>query len=211
MQRGELVIGRRDERHESFLDERLPIRVQQRFLDAGVDDAHTGRGVLHVVVDQFGIVLRSHAGKVLALRFGYSQSVERVFDVVGKAVPVALHFRAGLYVRGDVVHVEPAQSGAPVRAFHTMIRIEGSQAKVQHPAGLVLAFGDLAHDGRRKARVKALDAGFVVREIVEAAIDVVDVRSLLRHGFLPTRLRCSHAAHRNRCSPHWRTRRLPGP
>ena len=54
-----LVVGGRDERHKLLVDERLPLRVMQGFLNTGVDDAHLGRRVLHVVVDQLGVVLRA--------------------------------------------------------------------------------------------------------------------------------------------------------
>ena len=56
-----LVVGGRDERHKLLVNERLPLRVVQGLLDAGVDDAHLGRGVLHVVVDELGVVLRADA------------------------------------------------------------------------------------------------------------------------------------------------------
>ena len=54
-----LVVGGRDERHKLLVDERLPLRVMQGFLNTGVDDAHLGRRVLHVVVDELGVVLRA--------------------------------------------------------------------------------------------------------------------------------------------------------
>ena len=59
MQGRKLVVGGRDERHEFLVDERLPLRIVQGFLNTGVDDAHLGRRVLHVVVDQLGVVLRA--------------------------------------------------------------------------------------------------------------------------------------------------------
>ena len=65
-----LVVGGRDERHKLLVDERLPLRVVQGLLYTGVDDTHLGRGVLHVVVDQLGVVLRADARQVAALGLG---------------------------------------------------------------------------------------------------------------------------------------------
>ena len=106
MQGRKLVVGGRDERHKLLVDERLPLRIVQGLLDAGVDDAHLGRGVLHVVVDEFGVVLRADACQVAALGLGDTQALKGVLDVVGHRLPVVLLVGVGLDVGDDVVHVQ---------------------------------------------------------------------------------------------------------
>ena len=51
----------------------------QGLLDAGVDDAHLGGGVLHVVVDELGVVLRADARQVAALGLGGYLGAQKVF------------------------------------------------------------------------------------------------------------------------------------
>ena len=100
-----LVIGGRDERHKLLVDERLPLRIVQGLLDAGVDDAHLGRRVLHVVVDELRVVLRADTRQVAALGLGDAQALKGVLDVVGYRLPVVLLVGVGFDVGDDVVHV----------------------------------------------------------------------------------------------------------
>ena len=158
VQGGELVVGGRDERHELLADERLPLRVVQRLLDAGVHDAHAGGGVLHVVVDQLGVVLRADAGQVAALGLGDAQAVEGVLHVVGQAVPVRLLIGVGLDIGDDVVHVEAGDGRAPVRRGHVPVDFQRLQAVLEHPLRLVLLLRDLADDLGRQARLELLGA-----------------------------------------------------
>ena len=120
-----LVVGGRDERHKLLVDERLPLRVVQGLLDAGVDDAHLGRGVLHVVVDELGVVLSADACQVAALGLGDAQALKGVLDVVGHRLPVVLLVGVGLDVGDDVVHVQALDGGAPRRVGKTVEDLEG--------------------------------------------------------------------------------------
>ena len=117
-----LVVGGRDERHEFLVDER---RIVQGFLNTGVDDAHLGRRVLHVVVDQLGVVLRADARQVAALGLGDAQALKGVLDVVGHRLPVVLLVGVGLDVGDDVVHVQALDGGAPRRVGKTVEDLEG--------------------------------------------------------------------------------------
>ena len=101
-----------------------------------------------------------------------SGTSSQVADLVG----------VGLHVRGDVVHVEPVDGGAPRGVGEAQVGLEGLEAEVEHPGGLVLARGDLAHDVGREALGKALEALLGVLEVVEAAVDVRDLGALLWHG-----------------------------
>ena len=108
------MVGGRDERHELLVDERLPLRVVQGLLDAGVNDAHLGRGVLHVVVDQLGVILRADARQIAALGLGDAQALKGVLDVVGHRLPIVLLVGVGLDVGDDVVHVQALDGGPHV-------------------------------------------------------------------------------------------------
>ena len=120
-----LVVGGRDERHKLLVDERLPLRVVQGLLDAGVDDAHLGRRVLHVVVDELGVVLRADARQVAALGVGDAQALKGVLDVVGHRLPVVLLVGVGLDVGDDVIHVQALDGGAPRRIREAVEDFEG--------------------------------------------------------------------------------------
>ena len=120
-----LVVGGRDERHKLLVDERFPLRIVQGFLNTGVDDAHLGRGVLHIVVDELGVVLRADARQVAALGLGDAQALKGILDVVGHRLPVVLLFGVGLDVGDDVVHVQALDGGAPRRVGKTVEDLEG--------------------------------------------------------------------------------------
>ena len=120
-----LVVGGRDERHKLLVDERLPLRVVQGLLDAGVDDAHLGRRVLHVVVDELGVVLRADARQVATLGLGDAQALKGALDVVGHRLPVVLLVGVGFDVGDDVVHVQALDGGAPRRIRETVEDLEG--------------------------------------------------------------------------------------
>ena len=117
--------GGRDERHKLLVDERLPLRIVQGLLNAGVDDAHLGRGVLHVVVDELGVVLRADARQVAALGLGDAQALKGALDVVGHRLPVVLLVGVGLDVGDDVVHVQALDGGTPRRVGKTIEYLEG--------------------------------------------------------------------------------------
>ena len=109
----ELVVGGRDELHEVVVDNALPLGVLQRFLDARVDDAHLGGGLLHGVVHELRVVLRAHAGKIATLGLWDAQAVEGVLDVLGDVIPARLLVGFGFHVGDDVVHVEAVDRRAP--------------------------------------------------------------------------------------------------
>ena len=167
------------------MDERLPLGVVQRLLDAGVHDAHLGRGILHVVVDELRVVLRAHAGEVAALGLGDAQALKGVLDVFGDASPVVLLIGVGLDVGDDVVHVEAVDRGAPGGVGKAIEDIERLEAQVEHPLRLVFFRADFAHDIGSDARRETLKALLAVGEIVEAAVDVRDLGAFAGHGAAP--------------------------
>lgn len=182
------VVGGRDERHKLLVDERFPLRIVQGFLNTGVDDAHLGRRVLHVVVDELGVVLRADACQVATLGLGDAQALKGVLDVVGHRLPVVLLVGVGLDVGDDVVHVQALDGGAPRRVGEAIEDLEGLEAQVEHPLRLVLLGADLAHDVGRDAGVEALESLLAIGEVVEAAVDVRDLGTVLGHCVAPLRL-----------------------
>ena len=189
MKRRELVVRGRDERHELLVDDRLPLGVMQRLLDARVDDAHFGRRVLHVVIDELGVVLRAHAGEVAALGLGDAQTLERVLDVVGHGLPVMLLIGVGLDVGDDVVHVEALDRGAPRRVGKTVEDFKRFETQLEHPLRLVLLGADLAHDVGRDTGFETLETLLAISEVIEAAVDVRDLGTVLCHACAPSPLR----------------------
>ena len=185
VKRGELVVGGRDQRHELLSDERLPLRLAQRLLDAGIDDPHVGSRFLHVVVHQLGVVLRADAGQVGALGLRDAQPVERVLHIVGEAFPIGLLVGGGLHVRHDVIHVEAFEAGAPVGRLHALVGVERLEAEVEHPGRLVLLGRDLADDVGREACVEPEGRVGRVADVVQRAVDVLHIGSeLFSHACL---------------------------
>ena len=110
------------------------------------------------MVDELGVVLRAHAGEIAALGLGDAQALEGVLDVVGDGVPVGLLIGVGFDVGDDVVHVEALDARTPGGVGHAVIDLEGLEAALEHPRGLVFALGDLTHDVGREAGIEALEA-----------------------------------------------------
>ena len=133
MQGGELVVGGRDERHELLADDGLPLGDLQGLLDAGVDDAHLGGGVLHVVVDELGVVLCADAREVAALCLGDAEALEGVLDVIGDGLPVVLLVGVGLDVGHDVIHVQALDARAPGGVGRVVVDLERLETTLEHP------------------------------------------------------------------------------
>ena len=89
----------------------------QRLLDAGVHDAHAGSGVLHVVVDQLGVVLRADAGQVAAARPRGCPGGRRCSSRRRAGCPSRDFWSVlGLTYGDDVVHVKAGDGRGPSRA-----------------------------------------------------------------------------------------------
>jgi hypothetical protein len=112
------------------------------------DDALLLPLFLHVLVDDFGLVLRPHAGECVLLGLGNPQFVEGVLDVVGQVRPVVdalarLDVRPD--VRDDLVDVDLGEVGLarPVRRHRHLLELfERAKPSLQHPLRLALVFRD---------------------------------------------------------------------
>ena len=182
MQGCEFVIGGRDDRHEVLADDGLPLGIVQCLFDAGVHDAHFARSVLHVVVHELRVILGANACQIAALRLGNAQTLEGVLDVVGHGVPIVLLIGVGLHVRDDVVHIKTVDARSPGGVGKAIEDVEGLEAQLEHPFGLVLFGRDLAHNVGGDAGGKALEALFAVGKVIEAAVDIRYLGTVLCHA-----------------------------
>ncbi len=83
-----------------------------------IDDALLYQFILNAVVHNFGVILGADTGKRCFFGFRNPQAVESIFDIVGYIVPVGFHLRVWADIRNDVVHVQFADIGTPVRVVH---------------------------------------------------------------------------------------------
>ena len=183
MQGGELVVGRGDELHEVGADH-VGVFAGERALHVGVDDAGFCDVLAHVVVDELGVVLRADARERFALGLWDAELLEGVLDVRGDVVPALLHVGLRADVGGDLVHIEAVDRRAPVRNGDLMVDFEGFQPECEHPVGVVLGAGDLAHDLGGEALFHAVEAllVFLVAEVVQRALRLVGEEAAGLHG-----------------------------
>ena len=150
VERGELVVARRDDRAE-VLPEQLRL-LAQRGVGVQEDHALLLQVLADLVVHDLGFVLRGDPGHQAGLLgLGDAQLVVGVLDVGGQVVP-----GGGLLLRGahevlDVVEVDPRQVGAPARHRLALEQVERLEPELQHPLRLVLERGDVGHDVSGKA------------------------------------------------------------
>ena len=89
--------------------------LAQGGVHVGEDHALLLELLVHLVVDDLGLVLGADAGEELALRLGDAEPVEGVLDVLGDLVPVAAVLLRGADEVVDVVEVDLVEVAAPVR------------------------------------------------------------------------------------------------
>ena len=102
------------------------------------DDALLLQIFAEAVVDDLRFVLRADAGQELALGLGDAELVEGVLDVGRHVVPGLALAVGRLHVVMDVVEIEVTQVAAPARGRLLPEDVEGLEAEVAHPPGLVL-------------------------------------------------------------------------
>ena len=184
VQRGKLVIRRLDQLHEVFFHH-VGIWAGQRAFHVGVNDALCGDFLAHIVIDQFGVILRAHARQRFALRLRNAQPLKRVFDILRHVAPLGLHTRIRADIGDDVIHIQPFDGRAPVRHAHVLIDLQRLQAEKLHPRGIVLFSGNLLDDGRSQARAELERVFLIVFEIVDAAVNILDIGFFFVHGCSP--------------------------
>ena len=148
--------------------------LQQRLVGVEEQDALVLELLLEAVVDDLRLVLRADAGEELALCLGDAESLERVLDRVRHVVPRAGVVLGRLEVVEDVLEVDAAEVGTPVRHGLREEDLVGLEAEVEHPLGLALVGGDLANHVLVEAALDLDDGVLLVVEpvLVFAEIDV---------------------------------------
>ena len=141
---GELVVVRRDQRAEVFLDE-VGV-VAEGGVHVGEQHTDVVQVLLDLVVDDLALVLCRHTAEVLLLGLGDPQLVPGPADVLGQVLPIL-----GLLLRGtdevvDVVEVDAGQVRPPPRHGALFEMLQGLQPALAHPVRLGLARGDLLDD-----------------------------------------------------------------
>ena len=72
----------------------------------GIDHARFSDLLPHIVVDKLAVILRTDAGKALALRLRNAQLFKGAFNIVGHIVPVGIHAAFRADIGHDVVEIQ---------------------------------------------------------------------------------------------------------
>ena len=143
IERGELVVGRGDDRAE-ILAQQVGMLAEGR-VGVGEDHALPRHLFPQRTVDHLALVLGLHAGEELLLGLGNAQPIEGVLDLRRHFVP-RLHLAVGrLQVIVDVLELD-GDIAAPAGHRLGIENLQALQAKVPHPGGLVLHFRDFGDD-----------------------------------------------------------------
>ena len=175
VERCELVVVRGDDRPEPLLDQ---LRVlPDRGVHVGEDHTHRLKIGAVAVEDDLRLVLRCHAGEVLALRLGDAELLVGVLDRVWQVCPLLDLLIRGLDVVVDVVEVEVRHvDGEPLGHRSTVESLQSRETKVPHPFGLLLDRRHLTDDRLVDPLLRLEDIVFGIRpaELVLAEIKITD-------------------------------------
>src|SRR6185437_8798444 len=144
VERGELVIIRRNHRRE-VLAEEVFVLAQAR-VRVYEDDALFFEVFAHLVIDHFALILSAHAREIFALRLRDAQLVEGVLDVGGQLLPGRARLLRWLDVIVDVIKVNGAEVAAPGGHRTLQEEIEALVAEIAHPLRLALELADLVYN-----------------------------------------------------------------
>ena len=105
VERRELVIVGRHELHE-VLAHHVGIFALYGALHIGVNHALGRHGILDVVIDKLGVVLRTHTGEGFSLRLRDAKALEGLLDVLRHVLPVVAHLGVRANVGRDMIHIK---------------------------------------------------------------------------------------------------------
>ena len=170
-----LVVRGRHQVHEGLLHE-IRIVPGQGGLHVRVDDAALCDLVLHVVVDELGVVLGADAREGLPLCLRNAELLKGVLDLLRDLVPVSLHVALRAHVGGDAVHIQTVDRRTPVGDLRIVVDFQTLEPEVVHPLRVVLLLGDLLHDVAGQTLLHPEEAlRLVVLEVIEASVDFLNV------------------------------------
>jgi hypothetical protein len=188
VERGELVVVRRDDRGEVLAHEVL--MLAQAGVHVHEHDALLLELLVDLVVDDLGLVLRAHTGQELALGLGDAEAVEGLLHVLGDVVPGALGPLGRAYEVVDVVEVDAGEHRRAPRGHRAGEEVvERLEAEGEHPLGLVLERADLRDElaGQALRRLEEVVLG-IVEAVLLRVVGVDPLEGLL----LGDRLRRCH-------------------
>ena len=169
VQRRKLVVCGGNQLHKMGTNQ-LGIFALQGAFHIGVDYALRGDLGADVVVDDLGIILRTHARQPRALCLRDAKALKGVFDIGGHIAPFALHGGVGAHIRHDVAHIQPADVRSPVLHGGAVVDLQGLQAEIPHPGGVVLFGRNLRYDLRRQTGADLKRGVGGVFNVVDAAV-----------------------------------------
>ncbi|CAB4561223.1 unannotated protein [freshwater metagenome] len=142
----ELVVTRRDDRPEVFLEE-LRVLLESR-VGVHEDDTLLLELFIDLVVDHLRFVLsRNPSYQTLALSLRDSKLLVGVFDLIGEVFPRLCLTLGRANEVLDVLEVDPREVGAPIRHWLAAEHFVGLESALEHPCGLVFASRNIGHDG----------------------------------------------------------------
>ncbi len=154
--------------------------LTQRGVHVGEDHALGLEVLVHLVVDDLGLVLGTDPGQELALRLGDPEPVEGLLDVLGHVIPGTL---GALGRAHEIVNVVVVDLGhhrrAPGRLGTGQEVVERLEAERPHPFRLGLELGDLLHDLAVEALRRLVQIVLGVVEAVALRVVGVDACELL--------------------------------
>ena len=184
VERRELVIVGRHELHE-VLAHHVGIFALYGALHISVNHALGRHGILDVVIDKLGVVLRTHTGEGFSLRLRDAKALEGLLDVLRHVLPVVAHLGVRANVGRDMIHIKALNRRAPVGDLHFIVDLEGFEPELLHPHGIVLLLGELFDDDlRRQAGFHSVRVVFRVPNVVDTAVHILHV------GFFLSNLPC---------------------
>ena len=120
--------------------------TQHRRFHIEIYDPLVGKIFLQAVIHHFGIILRADARQRGLLRFGNTEPVKGLLNLLRYLIPVGRH---RLFVRNNVVNnllnIQVGNISAPVRHRPFKKILQRLQSEVEHPLGFELASGNLPH------------------------------------------------------------------
>ena len=152
----------------------------QSILNGGVNNALLSNFLAHVVIDNLGIVLSTNTSQALCFCLWNAQTIKGIPNILRYVVPAICLLSFWRDIRGDMVQIQTCNRRSPVGSHLALvIGFQGRQPHLEHPLGLFFFLGNSTHNFWRKAIIVALVTLFGLGEVVERAVYVSDLRSLL--------------------------------
>ena len=165
MQRRELMVRRRNQLHEVILYH-LCVGAVHGALEICIDHALFRDLLLHIVIDELGIILRADTGQRLSLRLRNTELLKGVLDFLRNFRPLRIHLCVRAHVGHNIFHVEALNRRAPVRHLPLVEYPQGLHTEIMHPLRIILSAGDLLDNLLRQPLLDAIGILILISEVV---------------------------------------------